>query len=68
MKKLEGLAEKPPEELNGQERWGLFLRYAAEPGRLGLVNKLLETEEGIAMAGEAILQLPESQVEEIRRI
>jgi hypothetical protein len=51
LNKLEHLAEKPPEELSGQERWGLFLRYAAEPGWLGLVNSLLESEEGIAMAG-----------------
>jgi hypothetical protein len=68
LKKLEYLAEQPLEGTSGQERWGLFLRYAAEPERLGLVNKLLEMEEGIAMAGEAILQLPRSQVEEMRRI
>ncbi|MDR2768034.1 MAG: PD-(D/E)XK nuclease family transposase [Treponema sp.] len=68
LNKLEGLVETPPEQMNGKERWGLFLGYASEPGRLGLVNKLLEVEEGIAMAGEAILQLPKSQIEEIRRI
>jgi hypothetical protein len=68
LKKLEHLAEKPPEALSGQERWGLFLRYAAEPERLNLVNRLLEIEEGIAMAGEAILQLPKSQIEEMQRI
>jgi uncharacterized protein (DUF3084 family) len=60
--------EKPLEETSGRERWGLFLRYAAEPERLSLVNRLLELEEGIAMAGEAILELPKSQVEEMRRI
>jgi uncharacterized coiled-coil DUF342 family protein len=32
------------------------------------VNRLLELEEGIAMAGEAILGLPESQIEAIRQI
>jgi predicted transposase/invertase (TIGR01784 family) len=68
LKKLEHLVEKPLEETNGRERWGLFLRYAAEPERLSLVNRLLELEEGIAMAGEAILELPKSQVEEMRRI
>jgi predicted transposase/invertase (TIGR01784 family) len=68
LRKLEHLVEKPLEETSGQERWGLFLRYAAEPERLSLVNRLLELEEGIAMAGEAILGLPKSQVEEMRRI
>jgi hypothetical protein len=68
LKKLERLAERPLEGTNGQERWGLFLRYAAEPEQLKLVNKLLELEEGIAMAGEAILQIPKSQIEEMRRI
>jgi hypothetical protein len=68
LKKLEYLAEQPLEGTSGQERWGLFLRYAAEPERLDLVNKLLEMEEGIAMAGEAILQLPKSQIEEMQRI
>jgi predicted transposase/invertase (TIGR01784 family) len=68
LRKLEHLVEKPLEKTSGQERWGLFLRYAAEPERLNLVNRLLELEEGIAMAGEAILELPKSQVEEMRRI
>ncbi|MDR1586499.1 MAG: Rpn family recombination-promoting nuclease/putative transposase [Treponema sp.] len=68
LRKLERLAERPLEETSGQERWGLFLRYASEPERLSLVNRLLEIEEGIAMAGEAILELPQSQIEEIRRI
>jgi hypothetical protein len=68
LKKLEHLVETPPEKMRGRERWGLFLRYAAEPERLVLINKLLETEEGIAMAGEAILELPQSQIEEIRQI
>ncbi|MDR0388929.1 MAG: PD-(D/E)XK nuclease family transposase [Spirochaetaceae bacterium] len=68
LEKLEELVEKPLEAVSGQERWGLFLRYAAEPERLNLVNRLLEMEEGIAMAGEAILELPQSQVEEMRRI
>jgi predicted transposase/invertase (TIGR01784 family) len=68
LRKLEGLAEKPLEGTSVQERWGLFLRYAAEPERLSLINRLLELEEGIAMAGETILGLPRSQVEEIRRI
>jgi hypothetical protein len=68
LRKLEDLLEKPLEETSGQERWGLFLRYAAEPERLSLVNQLLEIEEGIAMAGEAILELPKSQIEEMRRI
>jgi hypothetical protein len=68
LKKLERLTGKQPETMSVQERWGLFLRYAAEPEQLGLVNRLLEIEEGIAMAGEAILQLPKSQIEEMRRI
>jgi hypothetical protein len=68
LRKLEALAERPLEGTSGQERWGLFLRYAAEPERLSLVNRLLELEEGIAMAGETILELPRSQIEEMRRI
>jgi predicted transposase/invertase (TIGR01784 family) len=68
LRKLEHLIEEPLEGTSGQERWGLFLRYAAEPKRLSLINRLLEIEEGIAMAGEAILELPQSQIEEMRRI
>jgi predicted transposase/invertase (TIGR01784 family) len=60
------MAKKPPETLSRGEKWALFFRYAAERGRRELVNELLRDEEGIAMAGEALLTVSRDEMERAR--
>jgi hypothetical protein len=57
LKKVEELAGKPLERLNAEERWALFFQSASDPGKLELVNRLVESEEGITMAGETMIEI-----------
>jgi predicted transposase/invertase (TIGR01784 family) len=57
LKKAERLSVKPLEGLSVEERWALFFQSASKPGKLGLVNRLLESEEGIAMAGQTMIEI-----------
>jgi hypothetical protein len=57
LEKVKQLSEEPVERLSVEERWALFLENVSDPGKLGLVNRLLESEEGIAMAGETMIEI-----------
>ncbi|MDR0657119.1 MAG: Rpn family recombination-promoting nuclease/putative transposase [Treponema sp.] len=57
LKKTERLSGEALERLSVEERWALFFQSASDPGKLGLVNRLLESEEGIAMAGETMIEI-----------
>jgi hypothetical protein len=57
LKKVGKLAKKPLEQLDVQEKWALFFQSVSDPGKLELVNRLLEEEEGIAMAGQTMLEV-----------
>jgi predicted transposase/invertase (TIGR01784 family) len=64
--KLEGAVEKPVAELTTAERWGIFFRYLTDKGRRAKINEILEQEEGIAMAGKALLTISKDEVERAR--
>jgi predicted transposase/invertase (TIGR01784 family) len=57
LKKVERLSKEPLERLSVEERWALFFQSASDPERLELVNRLVESEEGIAMAGETMIEI-----------
>jgi hypothetical protein len=57
LKKVERLSKEPLERLSVEERRALFFQSVSDPGKLDLVNRLLETEEGIAMAGETMIEI-----------
>jgi predicted transposase/invertase (TIGR01784 family) len=53
-------------EMSGEERWAVFFRYAQEREQRKLVNELLRAEEGIAMAGKALLTVSRDEIERAR--
>jgi predicted transposase/invertase (TIGR01784 family) len=57
LEKGEGLLKKRVRELSPLERWTVFFRYLTDPGKRTLINELLKAEEGIAMAGEVLLEI-----------
>jgi predicted transposase/invertase (TIGR01784 family) len=57
LSKAEKLLAKPVAEMTALERWAVFFRYATDKSNRALINELLETEEGIAMAGAAMLTI-----------
>jgi hypothetical protein len=43
------------------ELWAFFFRYGPEASYRGLINEIMEAEEGIAMAGEELLTVTEDE-------
>jgi predicted transposase/invertase (TIGR01784 family) len=57
LEKVKQLTGEPVERLSVEERWALFFQSVSDPGKLELVNRLVESEEGIAMAGETMIEI-----------
>ena len=54
------------EEMTTVERWASFLLYTTDKGKRDLVNKILASEEGVAMAGAVLLTISRDEVERAR--
>jgi hypothetical protein len=61
LKKAEGLLGKEVREMSHEELWAFFFRYGPDATYRGLINEIMETEEGIAMAGEELLTVTEDE-------
>jgi len=48
------------------ERWAVFFRYAADKGKRELINEIIKTEEGIAMASEGLIAFSKDETERAR--
>ena len=68
LSKLEKVIEKPIEEMNAQEHWAVFFRYLTDKGKRWKINKIVEHEEGIAMASEVLMTISKDEVERARLI
>ncbi len=64
--KLEQIAKKPAAEMTALERWAVFFRYTTDKGRRELVNEIIKIEEGIAMAGQVLLNISKDERERAR--
>jgi hypothetical protein len=60
------LDRKEPEKINEGEKWAYTFKYCAEPEKRGLINKILEQEEGIAMAVQSLLTISKDENERAR--
>jgi predicted transposase/invertase (TIGR01784 family) len=59
--KLDKVVEKPTEEMSVSERWAVFFGYLTDRSKRGKINEILETEEGIAMAGQVLIQVSKDE-------
>jgi predicted transposase/invertase (TIGR01784 family) len=66
LEKAADFAENPLGEMGPEEWWVLFFRYITDQKRRELMNKLMEYEEGIGMAGEVLLRLSRDEAERAR--
>jgi predicted transposase/invertase (TIGR01784 family) len=66
LSKLEKVAEKPAEEMSAQEYWAVYLEYLTEKKKREKINKIMEMEEGIAMAGQVLMTISKDEVERLR--
>ena len=57
LSKLDEIVKKPAREMSNSEFWAVFFRYHGDPGMRKMINEIAVLEEGIAMAGEALLHI-----------
>ncbi|GHU43451.1 hypothetical protein FACS1894190_13960 [Spirochaetia bacterium] len=66
LNKLDKIVDKPVEEMTTAEHWSVFLRYITDTTKRQKINKILEMEEGIAMASEVLMTISKDDVERAR--
>ena len=55
--------KKPVEEMTDMERFAVFLRYAENPEYRDVVNRVIESKEGLAVAGEVLMNISRDERE-----
>ena len=63
LSKLKKILEKPVEEMTDMERFSVFLRYAENPDYRDIVNRVIESKEGLAVAGEVLMSISKDERE-----
>ncbi|GMO66821.1 MAG: hypothetical protein Ta2A_15120 [Treponemataceae bacterium] len=66
LNKLGKTVEKPVEKMTAQERWSVFFRYSTDTTKRQTINKIVEAEEGIAMACQVLRTVSKDKVERAR--
>ena len=68
LSKLEEIVEKPEDEMSFQEHWAVFFKYLTDKSKRDKINKIIELNEGIAMASEALLTITEDEKARFRQL
>ena len=63
LSKLNEVLKKPVDKMTDMERFSVFLRYAENPDYRDIVNKVIETKEGLAVAGELLMSISKDERE-----
>ena len=63
LSKLNSILKKPIEEMTDMERISVFLRYADNPEYREIVNRVIESKEGLAVAGEVLMSISKDERE-----
>ena len=66
LSKLEEIVEKPIDEMSAQEHWAIFFKYLTDKSKRKEINKIIELEEGIAMASELLKSISKDEIERAR--
>ena len=66
LSKLEQIALKPVADMTALERWAVFFRFITVKEKRELANSIVESEEGIAMAGQVLLSISKDEKERAR--
>ena len=64
--KAERIIDKPTGEMDSSERWSVFFEYLTNKSKRVKMNEILEREEEIAMAGEALIHISRDEIEQAR--
>jgi len=63
LSKLNEVLRKPVDEMTDMERFSVFLRYAENPDYREFVNKVIESKEGLTVAGELLMSISKDERE-----
>jgi predicted transposase/invertase (TIGR01784 family) len=66
LSKLKKIANKPIDEMSAQEHWAIFFKYLTDKSKRKEINKIIELEEGIAMASEILKSISKDEIERAR--
>jgi predicted transposase/invertase (TIGR01784 family) len=61
--KLGDVIKKPVERMTDMEKFSIFLRYADKPDYRDIVNRVIETKEALAVAGEVLMSVSKDERE-----
>ena len=61
--KLNDTLKKPVEDMTDMEKFSIFLRYAENPDYRKIVNKVIESKEGLSVAGEVLMNISNDERE-----
>jgi len=66
--KTKPIVDKPVEEMTITELWAVFFQYLTDPEKRAKIIKIINQEEGIAMAVKTMTGFTQSEIEHIRKI
>ena len=66
LSKLEEIVEKPIDKMSLSERWAVFFEYLTIKDKRGIINKIVDQDEGIAMAGQVLMDVSQDENERAR--
>jgi hypothetical protein len=66
LSKLDKVVKKPIKDMNAPELLGVFFQYLPDKNKRGIINQIIASEEGIAMASEVLITISRDDVERAR--
>jgi len=66
LSKIDGLLDKPTDDLTDIEMWSVFLRYASDKDKREVIKQILSREEGISMAAQILETISKDEKEQMR--
>jgi predicted transposase/invertase (TIGR01784 family) len=66
LSKLGEVVKKPIRDMSSPERWGVYFQYLRNKKKRGIINEIIECEEGIAMASEVLITISKDERERFR--
>ena len=68
LSKLDKVIEKPVKEMSPAEHWAVFFQYLTDKAKREKINQIIECQEGIAMASEALAGFTKDEIEYYHQI
>ena len=62
------MMEKPVAEMTAHELWAAFFRYLTDKDKREKINEIVQSEEGIAMASEVLINITREDIEWARQL